>query len=168
MIVKNTVTANFNCSLERAFKTPILGDATKFLAGYGVVPPVTGFIRDESWGKTGGSRIPMSNGNKWIPKGEMGFDEILVREENTYWKWQVTDFRFWKKVFSKAQGELFFKDNGDGTVSVKWTYTYHATNLFNYPFIVYFVRAYWKKIMRNGILVMKEHAENGKPYLYDN
>lgn len=167
MVVKNTVRAVFHCSAERAFKTPILGDATRFLAGYGVVPPVIDFIKDESWGLTGGSRIPISNGNRWIPKGEMGFDEILVREENRYWKWQVTDFRFWKKVFSKAQGELFFEDNKDGSISVTWTYTYYASNIFNYPFILYFVKVYWKNIMKNGILVMKEHAEKELPYVYN-
>ena len=38
----------FNCSLERAFKAPILGDATKFMRGYLFQPPVTGFEDDKN------------------------------------------------------------------------------------------------------------------------
>ncbi len=45
------VEATFNCTLGRAFKTPILGDATQFLVGYGLVPAVEKFTQDSSWGK---------------------------------------------------------------------------------------------------------------------
>ena len=41
----------FHCSLERAFKAPMLGDATRFMKGYLFQPPVSGFDEDDTWGK---------------------------------------------------------------------------------------------------------------------
>ncbi len=55
-----SVELTFNCSLERAFKTPILGDATKFLVGYGIIPAIEKFTEDTTWGKPGGHRVPYS------------------------------------------------------------------------------------------------------------
>ena len=53
----------FDCSIERAFKSPILGDATKFMKGYLFQPPVIGFEDDKNWGQINGKRYPINNGN---------------------------------------------------------------------------------------------------------
>ena len=84
----------FECSEERAFKAPILGDATKFMKGYLFQPPVTGFEEDQTWGQINGIRYPISNGNLFVHKGRMFKDVILERDENKYWKWTIYDFEF--------------------------------------------------------------------------
>ena len=39
----------FSCEIDRAFKAPILGDATRFLNGYLCQPPIIGFENDENF-----------------------------------------------------------------------------------------------------------------------
>ena len=75
------VEAEFNSSLERAFKTPILGDATKFLTGYGIIPPVEKFTEDSTWGKINGSRIPHSAKSFMLKGGEIGLDSEVGAEK---------------------------------------------------------------------------------------
>ena len=53
MQTKIKVTAIYNCSLERAFKTPILCDVSKVHTGFGIMPKVTHCTEDENWGKPG-------------------------------------------------------------------------------------------------------------------
>ena len=50
MQIKIKVTATYNCSLERAFKTPILCDVSKVHTGYRITPKVTHCTDDENWG----------------------------------------------------------------------------------------------------------------------
>lgn len=56
MSFKTSITATFECSLERAFKTPMLCDVSKVHTGYGLMPKVTHCIEDENWGKPGGTK----------------------------------------------------------------------------------------------------------------
>ncbi|MBK9928909.1 MAG: DUF4199 domain-containing protein [Saprospiraceae bacterium] len=51
-----TVSTIFECSLERAFKTPMLCDVAKVHTGYGLMPRVTHTSNDENWGKPGSSK----------------------------------------------------------------------------------------------------------------
>jgi hypothetical protein len=51
MIFKAKVSTIYNCSLESAFKIPILCDITKIHTGYGFTPKVTHCTEDENWGK---------------------------------------------------------------------------------------------------------------------
>lgn len=167
MKVTNTITDTFTCSLERAFRTPIHGDATKILMGYGPVPPVIGFTKDETWGKKGGSRIPVMKGNWYMKGGEFGFDEIFEKDENKYWRWQVSGFglsMFFAKI---AQGEWWCTDNKNGTITVKWTYTYSGRNIFTQPINWLFVRILWSRIMKNGMKGIKKMAEQENPYIYE-
>lgn len=129
------VKATFNCSLDRAFKTPILGDATKYLTGYGVIPPITKFSEDQSWGKPGGYRIPHNAKNFFSKGGEVAIDKVLERRENDYWKWAVTDFKQPSMRFTKFQGEFFVNDMDDGTVDVRWVYTVHSKGFWHTRFI---------------------------------
>jgi len=89
MSFSNKITDVFECSLERAFKAPILGDATKFMKGYLFQPPVTGFGDDKTWGEINGIRYPISEGNLLVKKGRIFKDVILERVENKYWKYQI-------------------------------------------------------------------------------
>jgi len=160
----NIVSATFNCSLERAYNTPILGDATKILIGYGNCPIVLGFCKDETWGNEGGKRVPIYNGGLFIKSKERGIDEIFVKKENSYWKWGVRDFG---GVFSnKAIGEWFCADNNDGTITIKWKYTWYASSIFTKPIAWLFVKTYWQNVMRNGMKIIKQMAEMEAPYIY--
>ena len=91
----------FECSLKRAFKAPILGDATKFMKGYLFQPPITGFEDDTSWEQVNGKRYPINNGNLLVKKGRMFKDVILERIENKYWKWTIYNFEFKNTFFHK-------------------------------------------------------------------
>ena len=50
------VSAIFNCSLERAFKTALLCDVSKIHTGYGIMPKVTHCTDDENWGQVGSTK----------------------------------------------------------------------------------------------------------------
>ena len=51
MITKVSVSTIYKCSLERAFKTPMLCDVSKIHAGFGIMPKVTHTTDDKDWGK---------------------------------------------------------------------------------------------------------------------
>lgn len=51
METKVSVSTTYNCSLERAFKTPILCDVSKVHTGYGLMPKVTHSTDDHDWEK---------------------------------------------------------------------------------------------------------------------
>jgi len=161
------VEETFSCSLERAFKTPILGDATIFLAGYGVIPAVEKFTEDSTWGQPGGTRIPHSAKNLLSKGGEIGVDIVAVREENKYWRWGVAEFRQPSMGFTEFRGELFFEEKSPQSISVKWVYTLFSTSVVAYPFHWIFGNAFWKGQMKQGIQKMKAYAESDKPFLYN-
>ncbi|MCB9284156.1 MAG: hypothetical protein H6563_08805 [Lewinellaceae bacterium] len=161
------VRSTFHCSLERAFKTPILGDATLFLVGYGPVPAVERFTQDLSWGKPGGKRIPISAKNFLSKGGEIGVDEVYVREEDKYWKWGVAEFRQWSMGFTEFQGELFFTKNADHSVNVRWVYSLYSKSRLAYPFHWLFGHIFWKGQMKIAIQKMKAYAESEAPFLYE-
>ena len=161
----NEITETFNCSLERAFKTPILGDATKILVGYGNYHIVIGFAKDDTWGMAGGSRVPIYNGALFIESRERGIDEIFEKVENKYWKWGVKDFGGF--FSNKAVGEWFCTDNRNGTISIKWKYTWYSSSIFTQPINWLFVKIYWKNVMKNGMKNIKEMAETYTRYIYN-
>jgi hypothetical protein len=164
----STVTSVFKCPLERAFKTPILGDATQTLTGYVIIPPIAKFSDDTTWGQVGGHRIPYSSGNFLIKKGPLCDDEIVERKENEYWKWAVSNFKTWSLFFAiKAEGELFFETNSDDTIAVKWTYTFYSKNVLLQPFNWLFVKIFWNGLQSKAIKNMKHLAETEAPYCYE-
>ena len=145
MVVKNSITDSFNCTLERAFRIAIHGDATTILIGYGPVPPVIGFSKDETWGIIGGSRIPIMKGNFLVKAGDFGFDEIFERRDNEYWRWGVTKLGLSMFFATMAQGEWWIIENKNGAVTVKWTYTYFSRNVFTQPITWLFVKIFLEK-----------------------
>ena len=161
------VEAIFHCPLERAFKTPILGDATQFLVGYGPVPAVEKFTDDGSWGRPGGKRIPHSAKSFLSKGGEIGVDEVYVREENKYWKWGVAEFRQWSMGYTEFQGELFFREASPGSVHIRWVYTLFSNSLPAYPFHWAFGNLFWKGQMKVAISKMRAYAESTAPFVYE-
>lgn len=166
MKISISVSANFDCSDERAFKTPILGDATQYLKGYIVIPPVINFKDDQTWGKPGGTRIPIVGRNLFSKGGEIGLDTVISRQENEYWQWEVTDLKQPMLGINKFEGQYFVRATDNQRVSVKWIYTLHTDIILLFPFQWFFAHMFWKKQMQNGIRHMKKFAESEKPFLY--
>lgn len=156
----------FNCSLERAFKTPILGDATKYLCGYGPIPAVERFVKDETWGKVGGSRIPIFKKNFFFKGGKFGFDEVFERIENIYWKWGVSQLGALLFFTTHNIGEWWCTLNNNNTITVTYKYTYYAKNMFTQPFNWLFVKLFWRPFMKKAMQQMKIFAESKAPFSY--
>lgn len=164
----NTERDIFNCSIERAFKTPILGDATKILTGYGPIPAVVGFKNDRTWGLVGGARIPIANKGIFTRSGPMGIDIIKARQENKYWQWEVSEIKNLSLFFIKSfTGEWWVKSLDNDQVKVKWRYTIQSSAFIFQPMVWLFTRLLWKKVMQNGIKNIKNLAESEAPYIYD-
>ena len=166
--VESTVHATFQCAAERAFYTPILGDATLFLTGYGPIPAIVGFEADDTWGVPGGTRIPISKGNLFSPSGALCLDEVLSREDHAYWKWQVYDFKAWSLFFlERAVGE-WTCDPRAQDIEVTWTYTLVGKHAVYRPLVWLLAKVFWNGLQRKAIRKMKELAEQGAPLSYPN
>jgi len=158
----------FECSEERAFKAPILGDATKFMKGYLFQPPVTGFEDDKTWGQIDGIRYPINNGNLLVKKGRMFKDVILVRTENKYWKWTIYDFEFKTLFFiEKAIGEWELKKLEENKVEVIYTYTYYSKKKIFNPLTWLLVNIQIKGIMVRALAGIKQQAQSGEDFVYE-
>lgn len=164
---KVELTDVFLCSLDLAFKTPILGDATQFLNGYLFQAPVVGFEDDETWGEVGGVRYPVTNGNLFMAKGRIFTDKVISRNENKSWSWMVYDFKLAGMFFAeKAIGEWEVKELGENKIQVKYCYTFYSKNKFYHLFTMMFALVQWKGMMRKALMSMKRLAESNAPLVY--
>ena len=75
----------FPCSLERAFKTPMLCDVSKVHTGYGIMPRVTHCTDDGYWGTPGSSKKVFVAPSPTQKGGFASVDNVLERVENVYW-----------------------------------------------------------------------------------
>jgi len=166
--VSTEINGIFNCSLERAFKAPILGDATKFLDGYLLQAPIIGFEEDETWGQINGIRYPVVKGNLLMKKGRIFKDEIIGRIENKSWNWMVYNF---------STGSLFFCKKGIGTwqvqkiekdkIAVKYKYSYYSKNIFLHPINYLFVKIQIRGMMKKALSGIQKQAESDNPFYYE-
>jgi hypothetical protein len=168
MKIRIEITTIFLCSAERAFKCPILGDATKFLTGYLFQPPVIGFEDDTTWGEIGGIRYPITNGNFFMPKGRIFTDTILGREDDKMWKWMIYDFKVPLMFFAeKAIGEWKVIPVSGNKMRVKYSYTFYSKNIFYHLFTVLFVLVQWKGMMKKALRGMSKMAESNEIFVYE-
>ncbi|HSY76338.1 MAG TPA: hypothetical protein VK890_05750, partial [Bacteroidia bacterium] len=123
MQTKTEITAIFDTTLERAFKTPMLCDVTKVHSGYSVTPKLTHCTDDENWGKVGGIRKIFVSKSLLAKGGESAVDRVLERIENKYWKIEICDFKQWMFGFEKFQGEWITTSQDDGKVHIRYIYT---------------------------------------------
>jgi hypothetical protein len=86
--IKIKVSTIYDCSLQRAFKTPLLCDVSKVHTGYGLMPKVTHCKEDENWGKVGSSKKVYAAKSLTQKGGFASVDKIIERKENSYWKFQ--------------------------------------------------------------------------------
>ncbi len=92
MTTKVEVKTIYNCSLERAFKTPMLCDVSKVHTGFRIMPKVPHCTDDENWGKPGYSKKVFVAKSLSQKGGFASTDKALERSENKYWKIEVSDF----------------------------------------------------------------------------
>ena len=167
MIFKTKVSTIYECSLERAFKTPMLCDVSKVHTGYGVMPKVTHTTEDEDWGKPGSSKKVYTEKSLTQKGGFTSMDRVLERVENEYWKIQVDDFQAWMLGFYKFVGEWKTTEIEPNKIQIDYTYELHSKSPLFYPLNWLFVNTFWKTYMKRVLENIREMAYNGETYLYE-
>lgn len=161
-----TIKMIFNCSLESAFKTPMLSDVRKIHTGYSITPKVTHTTEDESWGKVGGSRKIFMEKNTFFPGGESGLDTVLERIENKYWKIEIGELKHVAFGIEKFQGEWMTREIEPNKIEVTYRYSVFSKNNLYYVFHWYLTNIIWRDYMKHAMKNIKVMAENNEPYLY--
>ncbi len=157
----------YDCSLERAFKTPLLCDVSKVHTGYGFMPRVTHCTGDEDWGQIGSTKKIYSEKSFTQKGGFISIDKILERIENKYWKFEVSDFQSWMLGFSRFTGEWQTTEIEKDKILVEYTYTLHSGVALLYPLNWLFANTFWKTYMNRVLNIVRQMAYNNEPYQYD-
>jgi len=160
------VSTIYLCSLERAFKTPILCDVSKVHTGFALMPKVTHCTEDENWGKVGFAKKVFVAKSISQKGGWASVDKVLERVENKYWKIEVSDFQAWMLGFSSFVGEWQTTEIEKNNVLIEYTYTLHSDNVLLYPLNVLFAKTFWKMYMKRVLENIRQLAYNEEPYLY--
>jgi hypothetical protein len=166
MTSKTKVTTIYNCSLERAFKTPILCDVTKVHTGYGLMPKVTHCTEDEHWGKPGFSKKVFVAKSATQKGGWASSDKVIERIENQYWKIEVSDFQSWLLGFSKFAGEWKTTELEPNKILIEYSYTLHSNITLLYPLNWLFTKTFWNTYMKRVVENIRNLAYNNEPYLF--
>lgn len=157
----------FYCSLERAFKTPMLCDVSKVHTGFGLMPRVTHCTEDANWGKPGGSKKVFTAASPTFTGGEASTDKVLERIENKYWKIEVSDFKSWMLGFYKFTGEWETTEIRENEIQINYTYTLHANAPLLYPLNWLFANLFWRTYMKRVLENVRKMAYCEEPYLYE-
>lgn len=160
------VSTIYNCSLERAFKTPMLCDVSKVHTGFLIMPKVTHCTNDELWGQPGSSKKVFVAKSLTQKGGFASNDKILERIENKYWKIQVDNFQFWMLGFYKFVGEWETTEIKPNKIKIDYTYTLYSNSRFLYPFNWLFTKFFWKVYMKRVLENVKKMAYLNEPYLH--
>jgi hypothetical protein len=101
-----TATTIYDCTIEQAFQTPILGDIRRVHTGFaGLIPYVTHCTKGENWGLPGCTKYVFV-APSFIQNGGWMFDDtVLERVENRYWRLEVGNFQVWTMGFTTFVGE---------------------------------------------------------------
>jgi len=166
LILKVKVSTIYKCSLERAFKTPMLCDITKVHTGYGFTPKVTHTTEDDEWGKMGSTKKIFVAKSILQKGGFASVDKVLERVENKYWKIQVDEFQSWMAGFYKFIGEWKTTQIEEGRVLVEYDYSLYANKPQFYLINWLFAKLFWKKYMKRVLNNFEVMAYNKEPYLY--
>lgn len=166
MTAKIKVTTIYHCSLERAFKTPMLCDISKVHTGYGIMPKVTHCTDDEHWGKPGYSKKVFVARSLTQKGGWASVDKVIERVENTYWKIEVSDFKSWMMGFSTFVGEWQTTELEPNKVLIEYTYTLHSDSTLLYPLNFLFANTFWRIYMKRVLENIRKLAYANEPYLY--
>ena len=162
-----TATIIYTCSLERAFKSPMLCDVAKVHTGFGLMPKVTHCTEDENWGKPGYSKQVFVAPSLTQPGGWASSDQVIERIENQYWKIEVSDLQSWMLGFSKFVGEWATTELEPNKILITYTYTLHADTPFFYPLNWLFTKTFWRIYMKRVLENVRRLAYSGEPYRYE-
>jgi hypothetical protein len=159
----------FRCSLQRAFQSPILGDATRYLSGYRLQPGVIGFEDDSTWGRVGGVRYPITLGNLLVPPGRLLTDRILERSENSRWRWEISEFRGSLRYFiQRAVASWEVSPHDSDSVNVVYSYRYYPTHLTLHPALKLFAKLQLAGMHRKAFSEIQRFAESSAALVYLN
>lgn len=167
MTTSVTIRTIFNCSLERAFKTPILCDITKVHTGFGIIPKVAYCTDDENWGKPGYGKNVFAAKTFFQKEGLMSTDTVIERIENKYWKIEVANFKRWYWGFTKFVGEWTTTAIEPNKIAIVYTYTLHATIPLLYPLHWVFTKTLWRIYMKRVANKIRTLAYNNEPYQHE-
>lgn len=167
MISTVVVSAIYECSLERAFKTPMLCDVAKVHTGFGLMPKITHSTEDENWGKISSSKKVYAAKSLTQKGGFASVDKIFERIENDYWKFQVDNFQSWMLGFYKFVGEWKTTELEPNKIQVDYSYDLYSNKPLFYPANSLFAKLFWKKYMKQVLENVKQMAYNNEPYLYE-
>jgi len=167
MQITTSITTVFNCTLERAFKSPMLCDVALVHTGYGVTPKVTHCTEAATWGQPGGSKIVHMEKSLFFKGGASSTDKVLERIENQYWKIEICDFNMWSFGFEKFQGEWFTKQIEEGNIEIVYKYTMFSNSPLLYPFQWLFTKIIWRNYMQHVLENIRTLIKNEVPYLYN-
>lgn len=166
MTTNVTVKTIYNCSLERAFKTPMLCDVSKVHTGFGLMPKVTHCTEDEHWGKPGCTKKVFAAKSLTQKGGWASVDKIIERIDNSYWKFEVSDFQSWLLGFTKFVGEWRTTEISDNKILIEYTYTLHANTIWLYPLNWLFTNTFWRIYMKRVLENVRKLAYNNEPYQF--
>ena len=167
MKTKIQLITRYNCSLERAFKTPIHCDVTKVHTGFGLMPKVTHCTNDENWGKVGSTKKVFAE-KSWTQKGGfVSVDTVIERIENKYWKIEASDFQSWMLGFSKFTGEWRTLEIEKNIILIEYTYTLHSDITLLYPLNWIFAKIFWTTYMKRVLGNVKKIAYENEPFKYN-
>ncbi|MBK7036290.1 MAG: hypothetical protein IPH42_08110 [Bacteroidetes bacterium] len=166
MVTTVKIETIYNCSLERAFKTPMLCNVAKVHTGFGIMPKVTHATEDENWGKPGSTKKVFVAKSISQKGGFASVDKVIEREENKYWKIEVSDFQSWMLGFSKFIGEWKTTEIEPNKILVEYTYHLKSDIGLLYPLNWLFTKTFWKTYMKRVIENIRKMAANKEPYLY--
>lgn len=167
MKVKTNVSTIYHCSLERAFKTPMLCDVSKVHTGYGIMPRITHCTDDEQWGKPSYIKRVYAEKSLTFKGGEVSSDKVLERVENEYWKIEVSDFKSWMLGFTHFVGEWKTTELESNEILVEYNYTLYSNAYLLYPLNWLFAKTFWKTYMKRVLENVREMAYRNELYLYD-
>jgi hypothetical protein len=166
MTITVTVQTIYECSLERAFKTPMLCDVSKVHTGFGLMPKVTHCTEDADWGKIGSRKKVFVAASPTFQGGESSVDEVLERVENQYWKIRVSDFKAWMLGFTDFVGVWRTTEIQKNQILIEYTYTLHAETWWLYPLNWLFTHTFWRIYMKRVLENVRKMAIEQEPYLY--
>lgn len=167
MDFKIHTTTIYNCSLERAFKAPILCDVTKVHTGYGLMPAVTKSTNDENWGKVGSIKNIYAAKSLTFKGGEVSTDEVIERIENKYWKVEVGNFKSWMLNIWKFTFEWTTKEIDPNKIQINYDYTIHGKGVLFIPFQWLFANVFYKRYMKQVLENVRKMAQGNEPFLYE-
>jgi hypothetical protein len=160
------VSTIYNCSLERAFKTPLLCDVSKVHTGLGIMPKVTHSTEDEHWGEIGATKKVFAASSLTQKGGWASNDTIIERKENAYWKFEVSDFQSWMLGFSKFVGEWQTTELETNKILIDYTYTLHSDITVLYPVNWLFANTFWRIYMKQVLENVRQLAYSNAPYQF--